>query len=320
MTLHAGQGAGVPGRVHARRSSRACCRTSAAWRNDEDVEEERRLCFVGMTRAKKELYLCHARLREFRGQMNYAIPSSFLNELPRDGVEHRRPVDGAQLRPHRGRRVARRSVGPAARDWADTGARPVPPARRRPPNSGPRSPTRRKPAWRSGVLVQHEEYGIGTVTDLSGFGALRRVKIRFARPGREDLHRGQGEAKSGGAEEGVSHRLYGLGVASALGFDFNPDGVDGDHAVGVLLAGLRLRVGELHRHERLRGRVAVLQVLEDRAAERVLALLGHVREDLAVALDDEARQPAFEVGLGFPGQLVALARARSSARAAASCR
>ena len=61
------------------------------------------------------------------------------------------------------------------------------------------------------------------------------------------------------------------------GLRLQPDGVHGDHAVGVLLAGLRLRVGELHRHERLRGRVAVLQVLEDRPAERVLALLGHGR-------------------------------------------
>ena len=40
------------------------------------MEEERRLCFVGMTRAMKELYLCHARMREFRGQLNYCIPSS----------------------------------------------------------------------------------------------------------------------------------------------------------------------------------------------------------------------------------------------------
>jgi DNA helicase-2/ATP-dependent DNA helicase PcrA len=34
-----------------------------------------------------------------------------------------------------------------------------------------------------GVLVQHEEYGLGTVTDLSGYGALKRVKIRFATQG-----------------------------------------------------------------------------------------------------------------------------------------
>ena len=80
---------------------------------DDEVEEERRLCFVGMTRAMKELYLCHSRMREFRGQLNYAIPSSFLNELPRD-VEH---VDTA-MGLNAARTAAdewRGKVGPAAR-------------------------------------------------------------------------------------------------------------------------------------------------------------------------------------------------------------
>ena len=54
----------------------------------EEKEEERRLLFVGMTRAMKELYLTHARLRDFRGQTLYAIPSGFLNELPEEVVEH----------------------------------------------------------------------------------------------------------------------------------------------------------------------------------------------------------------------------------------
>src|SRR5260370_13855254 len=53
---------------------------------EEDVEEERRLAFVGITRAKEELYLCHARLREFRGQTLYAVPSMFLDELPEEGT------------------------------------------------------------------------------------------------------------------------------------------------------------------------------------------------------------------------------------------
>src|SRR5260370_40652026 len=54
---------------------------------DEEVEEERRLAFVGLTRAKEELYLCHARLREFRGRTLYAVPSMFLEELPEEGIE-----------------------------------------------------------------------------------------------------------------------------------------------------------------------------------------------------------------------------------------
>jgi DNA helicase-2/ATP-dependent DNA helicase PcrA len=150
----------------------------------DEIEEERRLCFVGMTRAMKQLYLTHARLREFRGQLNYAIPSSFLNELPRDGVEFLDPAMGRNF----ARTAAdewRAKVGPAARDWADTGARPFIPPRKatelRPttPEAGGVPET----GLAIGVLVQHEEYGLGTVTDLSGFGALKRVKIRFATQG-----------------------------------------------------------------------------------------------------------------------------------------
>ncbi len=52
--------------------------------DDEAVEEERRLLFVGMTRAKEDLQLSLGQYREFRGQRRMTIPSPFLLELPRD--------------------------------------------------------------------------------------------------------------------------------------------------------------------------------------------------------------------------------------------
>lgn len=51
------------------------------------VEEERRLCYVGMTRAKKKLYLSHAKMRRFYGNETYRTPSRFLNEIPEKYVE-----------------------------------------------------------------------------------------------------------------------------------------------------------------------------------------------------------------------------------------
>src|SRR4051794_12759264 len=86
MTLHASKGLEFPV-VYVLAVEEGLLPHERSLAKEEDVEEERRLCFVGMTRAMKELYLCHSRLREFRGQMNYAIPSSFLQELP-PGVEH----------------------------------------------------------------------------------------------------------------------------------------------------------------------------------------------------------------------------------------
>ncbi|MFM8274361.1 MAG: ATP-dependent helicase, partial [Gemmata sp.] len=83
MTLHASKGLEFPV-VYILAVEQGLLPHERSLANDEDIEEERRLCFVGMTRAMKELYLCHSRMREFRGQLNYCISSQFLQELPRD--------------------------------------------------------------------------------------------------------------------------------------------------------------------------------------------------------------------------------------------
>jgi DNA helicase-2/ATP-dependent DNA helicase PcrA len=142
--------------------------------NAEELEEERRLCFVGMTRAMKELYLCHARMREFRGQIRYSVESGFLRELP-DTVER---IDQSMAR-NFARSAAeqyRSQVAPAARDWAETSSRPAPL-----PAAG--GTTGLQDVLMQGMVVQHDEYGIGTVSDVSGFGAMKRVKIRFPSSG-----------------------------------------------------------------------------------------------------------------------------------------
>jgi DNA helicase-2/ATP-dependent DNA helicase PcrA len=180
MTLHASKGLEFPV-VYVLAVEEGLLPHERSLANVEEVEEERRLCFVGMTRAMKELYLCHARLREFRGQLNYCIPSSFLQELPRE-VQF---VDPAMAR-NAARTAAdewRAKVGPAAKDWADTGARPFIPPKKPNPDLKPTIPDLPETGLAVGVLVQHEEFGLGNVTDVTGYGALRRVKIRFPRHG-----------------------------------------------------------------------------------------------------------------------------------------
>ena len=175
MTLHASKGLEFPV-VYVLAVEQGLLPHERSLSRDDEVEEERRLCFVGMTRAMKELYLCHARMREFRGQLNYCIPSSFLDELPRDVTYS----DTSMSRNH-ARTAAddwRAKVGPAAKDWADTGARPYLPPKK-PSDYKPTIPDAPETGLAVGVLVQHEEFGLGTVTDVTGYGALRRVKIRF---------------------------------------------------------------------------------------------------------------------------------------------
>jgi DNA helicase-2/ATP-dependent DNA helicase PcrA len=133
----------------------------------KEVEEERRLAFVGMTRAKQELYLCHARLREFRGQTLYAVPSMFLDELPAEGVEHvslaAQPMTGSA-----GIDRWRSGGAAASAGWADAGIHP----RAAEGSKGDDD-------YREGMLVQHATYGLGRITDVHGYGPMRTVKIRF---------------------------------------------------------------------------------------------------------------------------------------------
>ena len=176
MTLHASKGLEFPV-VYVLAVEEGLLPHERSMGRDDEIEEERRLCFVGMTRAMKELYLCHARMREFRGQLNYCIPSGFLQELPRD-VQF---IDPSMAR-NAARTAAdewRLKASSAAKDWADTGARPFIPSKK--PNSDlkPSIPDAPDTGLAVGVLVQHEEFGLGNVTDVSGYGALRRVKIRF---------------------------------------------------------------------------------------------------------------------------------------------
>jgi DNA helicase II / ATP-dependent DNA helicase PcrA len=143
----------------------------------QEVEEERRLAFVGMTRAMEELYLSHSRLREFRGNTMYAVPSMFLEELPKS-VQTLDLSAGAAgtMQAHQ---QWRGGSSAAEHGWREAGVRPhpgpVPP--RHPTGAG------EGPAFVEGTLVRHAQYGMGRIVELSGYGSMRKVKIRFQTAG-----------------------------------------------------------------------------------------------------------------------------------------
>ncbi len=170
MTLHAAKGLEFPV-VHLVAVEQGILPHERSLGRENDIEEERRLAFVGMTRAKEELYLCHARMREFRGNTLYAVPSMFLDELPPTMVQH------LDLSGSSASRAAldqwRTGGGPAAQQgWSDAGVKPIPmpiPPRRTVEGDG----------LTEGTLVRHATYGMGRVLAVSGYGAMRTVKIRF---------------------------------------------------------------------------------------------------------------------------------------------
>jgi DNA helicase-2/ATP-dependent DNA helicase PcrA len=174
MTLHAAKGLEFPV-VYILAVEMGLLPHERSLGRADEIEEERRLAFVGMTRAREELYLCTARLREFRGQTLYAVPSMFLDELPREAIQ------SVDLSPglggvHSALDAWRGGGAAAEQGWSDAGVRP------RPLPIPPRGPAG-DGLYAEGMLVRHANYGQGRIIEVSGHGALRRVKIRFTTAG-----------------------------------------------------------------------------------------------------------------------------------------
>jgi DNA helicase-2/ATP-dependent DNA helicase PcrA len=175
MTLHASKGLEFPV-VYMVALEQGLLPHERSLGHPEEVEEERRLAFVGMTRAKQELYLCNARMRDFRGNTMYTSPSMFLDELPQDAIVQ---IDlSASAAGTQSAMDFWRGGGKASEEgWTAAGVRPRPAP----------LPTRRADkdvsGYAAGMTVHHAEYGPGKIIEVSGVGAMRKVKIRFARAG-----------------------------------------------------------------------------------------------------------------------------------------
>lgn len=167
MTLHAAKGLEFP-IVYMVAVEQGLLPHERSIAHNEELEEERRLAFVGMTRAKEELYLCHARSRDFRGQTVYPVESMFFRELPEEAIQHIDLAGGsnapAAFDEWRGGGTA------AEQGWRDAGVRS------KPAHSPPEGDQK---GFVQGMLVRHATYGMGRIVEVSGHGAHRRVKIRF---------------------------------------------------------------------------------------------------------------------------------------------
>ncbi|MBU1396189.1 MAG: ATP-binding domain-containing protein, partial [Gammaproteobacteria bacterium] len=121
--------------------------------NEESgLEEERRLMYVAITRARRRLYLSHAQSRMLHGQTRYSLPSRFLDELPKQVL----------LDLNRRSEPAYPSGGYSA------------------PAPAPRSPqTGNDTGYKVGQSVTHAKFGTGIIIDFEGRGADARVQVKF---------------------------------------------------------------------------------------------------------------------------------------------
>jgi DNA helicase-2/ATP-dependent DNA helicase PcrA len=139
------------------------------------LEEERRLLFVGITRAREELQLSRAKVRDFRGQRKNTVPSKFLFELPRDEMETHEEADAVPV--YQPVEPAHRVDLPSpGRAWA---ARVMTAAELSGEDTAPLSNVSAEEFYQ-GMLVRHPEYGLGKIVALSGEPPMRRATVNFA--------------------------------------------------------------------------------------------------------------------------------------------
>src|SRR5450432_2470624 len=157
--------------------------------DDSAVEEERRLCYVAVTRARTNLHLSRVRRRRLSGQELPGIPSRFLRDLPQDSVESivmARPAEYGNYGSSEGR-------GPWGGRWSrDEPQAPsrLPPGRPAPRSTAPRTPgeivveydaeeTSSPVGLQVGVKLRHASFGVGDVRGWQGAGADLKVTLRF---------------------------------------------------------------------------------------------------------------------------------------------
>ena len=151
----------------------------------DDVEEERRLCYVGMTRARERLDCIHCRQRRIHGQLREQSPSPFLSEIPSEAAEEISRVSSFMPEPRdKGRsswgsdEASAKSIGSFFRGAPvrfDPSAIRAPKA-----SSAPRSGELRR-----GSRVRHDLFGDGVILQMEGSGPDAKLTVFFERAGKK---------------------------------------------------------------------------------------------------------------------------------------
>jgi DNA helicase-2/ATP-dependent DNA helicase PcrA len=128
------------------------------------LEEERRLMYVAITRARKQLYMSFSQTRMLHGQTRYNMKSRFFDELPEEALKWLSP----QVQQHTW-------FGRSKSAWDDA------------PESGAnkiaQSFGRKDVGWRIGESVAHPKFGEGVIVNIEGGGSNSRAQINFGRHG-----------------------------------------------------------------------------------------------------------------------------------------
>ena len=202
MTLHASKGLEFP-IVFLTGLEEGIFPSSRSLMEEDRMEEERRLCYVGITRAQHKLFISRAQQRMLYNQVNHNAPSRFLDEIPerllideaaviRSGFDARAPQQRPAARPGYGNRPQQR---PAARPGmgmggsASIGGLNIPGVQKGFVGSAARSaaPNAMQNLYKPGDRVRHLKFGEGNVLSVTGSGAQARIRIEFTAYGEKEF-------------------------------------------------------------------------------------------------------------------------------------
>jgi len=133
-------------------------------KEDAGVEEERRLMYVAITRAKKRLYMTFSQTRMLHGQTRYNMKSRFFDELPDEALKWLSPP-----------KVQHHWFGNQKSAWDDAPASGA--------NTIAQNFSKKELGWRIGETVSHQKFGEGVIVNIEGGGGNARAHINFGRHG-----------------------------------------------------------------------------------------------------------------------------------------
>ena len=189
MTLHSAKGLEFPV-VFIAGLEEGLFPHSRSSEDEDELEEERRLCYVGMTRARRKLYLGSANRRRWYGEYRPSSPSRFIDEVPDELLERVEPAGSAMHQP--GLWAGRRSSGGGS---LGGDRRPGPSLQRQPSRVGEDPPSytyededqSRSRSLEAGMRVRHAQFGVGTVVSVEPMAGDLKLVVRFANVGAKRL-------------------------------------------------------------------------------------------------------------------------------------
>ncbi|MBF0264969.1 MAG: DNA helicase II [Gammaproteobacteria bacterium] len=146
---------------------------------DDKLEEERRLCYVGITRAMKQLYLSFADTRNIHGRMEYCRPSQFIKEIPEQFLTQVRTTYSPAYNKSNSSFSQSNYSQASRQSYSDYGNRSSSiPAKR-----ANKKILEQDEEYYCGKVVQHKKFGEGVITDTEGSGNKLRVQVNFKQAG-----------------------------------------------------------------------------------------------------------------------------------------